>query len=187
MNQSQPTFFADVQLAADRQRRICNRSFTPLRSVQDDKGAFSHYSLPRLLGATRRHSRLHPSSRLTVMAGSTPTIIPEKQSFSPGLLHKNATIRGNPALIRPFSPKTPGLLHRPPCPPHSSPCPARLAISTPTIIPEEQPFPPGLLHKNATISGNPALILPFPPKTPGLLHRPSRSPHTSPCPARPSP
>ena len=44
------------------------------------------------------------------------TIIPEKQSFSPGLLHKNATIRGNPALIRPFPPKTPGLLHRPPCP-----------------------------------------------------------------------
>ena len=51
-----------------------------------------------------------------VIAGSTPTIIPEEQPFPPGLLHKNATIRGNPALIRPFSPKTPGLLHRPSCP-----------------------------------------------------------------------
>ena len=133
MNQSQPTFFLLtfnwLLIVSEESVTDPSLHFVPFRmtrgsSVQDDKGAFSHYSLPRLLGATRRHSRLHPSSRLTVMAGSTPTIIPEKQSFSPGLLHKNATIRGNPALIRPFSPKTPGLLHRPPCPPHSSPCPA---------------------------------------------------------------
>ena len=41
VNQSQPTFFADVQVAAERQRRIFHRSFTSLRSVQDDRVAVS--------------------------------------------------------------------------------------------------------------------------------------------------
>ena len=74
-----------------------------------------------MLGLSQRHGRLDRPSHSVAMPGLSghlnTTIIPEKQPFPPGLLHKNATIRGNPALIRPFPPKTPGLLHRPSRPP----------------------------------------------------------------------
>ena len=69
-----------------------------------------------MLGLSQRHGRLDRPSHSVAMPGLSghlnTTIIPEKQPFPPGLLHKNATIRGNPALIRPFPHKTPGLLHR---------------------------------------------------------------------------